>query len=66
MSPTVGVGRMVHVVLGGQCIAGIVTKDEGGPLQLHVYPPELKDGAMFSVGYDEDKAEGSWHWPERI
>lgn len=57
------VGRIVHYVMAGQCVAGIVTKVD--PVQLHIWPPEMTDGAAIGTGYDgtEKPVDGSWHWP---
>jgi hypothetical protein len=63
---------MVHYVAGRKCVAGIVTavgRTVSGEetITLHVFPPDVTDGSAVNVGYDEEnRTEGSWHWPERV
>lgn len=72
MEPSVG--RIVHYVSYGtpggeyasQCRAAIVAgMPEGGKIDLVVLNPT---GLFFnrSAQDEDEKAGGSWHWPERV
>lgn len=77
MNTTPSIGRVVHYTsygtpggeYGKECRAAIVTEvvqedDEPLSVGLAVFNPT---GVFFDdfVGYDEGKAGGTWHWPER-
>ncbi len=71
------VGRVVHYVSAGSadgrypsvCRAADVTEVDGeqlglmvkNPTGIHFRPIEADGGPK----YDENKAPGTWHWPER-
>ncbi len=69
------IGRIVHCVSYGspggelpaqECRAAIVTEVETNEyVGLAVYNPT---GLWFNrrVRYDEGRAPGTWHWPERV
>lgn len=74
MKPTVG--RIVHVVRDGKCLATIVTGVEEEKMEDGTY---VILGAVFltdvvhytqkiepwTCRYSENKEPGTWHWPER-
>lgn len=68
------VGRTVHYVAygtpggefpAGVCRAAIITEVTGETIGIYVMNPT---GLFFNRGitYDEGKAPGSYHWPERL
>jgi hypothetical protein len=66
-------GRIVHFVELGypaqrspDCQAAIVTDVIGDiSANLHVFDFDGNGGSGHSAEYDEGKAAGTWHWPER-
>jgi hypothetical protein len=73
-TPTVG--RAVHYVSYGtpggeytsQCRAAIVTSVDTPGEEDTVALAVLNPSGLFfdqSIPHDEDKAGGTWHWPER-
>lgn len=72
---TPSVGRIVHYVAYGTpkgefpsnvCRAAVISQvGENGNCGVVVLNPT---GLFFNVSipHDEDKAPGSWHWPERV
>lgn len=67
MIPGVGVGRIVHYSSGtGECFAGIITKILNEEMvALRVFFPNGSDVSTPAI-YSDDRAAGTWHWPEKV
>jgi hypothetical protein len=75
--PKLSVGRRVHYVHQGKCkIADVSYVFQNGLANLVLTLDGLNDRALggsmdklhvwqTSVRQDEEKTDGSWHWPER-
>jgi hypothetical protein len=67
------VGRIVHVVLDGTCVAAIVTAETATPADsavLHPFPPATvtpppnpSQEYRFAGIRGTAPAEDTWHWP---
>lgn len=66
------VGRVVHFVsfLDSTCQAAIITGDPDPAADIPTVPvtvlPPNSTTYWAVAGYDEGKASGTWHWPERV
>ncbi len=59
MKPSVG--RIVHVLDLGMCVAAIVTRVwDGDAVNIRVFLPNGGEENRTHVAADE------WHWPERV
>lgn len=69
-----GIGRIVHYQAAGRCQAAIITEvGTEGDVTLEVFTPGGGNENPKDVPHDEgdgganqDRLEGTWHWPERV
>lgn len=66
------ISRIVHYQADGTCQAAIITEVGNDELvTLQVFTPGGGNESPRDVAHDEgdkdhDRAEGTWHWPERV
>lgn len=70
MKPSIG--RIVHLTNGAHgCLAAIITGvhhggTDGEHVSLHAFGLNGDSWAKSVCHHDEEKASGTWHWPERV
>lgn len=64
--PAPSIGRVAHYVTDGRCYAAMMVDpaQDSSHVGLTVFDPNPR--YRPNVPHDENHAQGTWHWPERV